>query len=77
MNHHQLERDIKHLEHVLPSISIANRPLPLSYWRDRVAALAGVVRVPSQADRLNRLREALCALEARQGDALQRHLQSR
>jgi hypothetical protein len=69
MNHQHLERDIRHLENVLPSIGSADRPLPLSYWRDRVAILSGVVRVPSQAERLNRLREALCALEARQGDA--------
>jgi hypothetical protein len=77
MNHHQLERDIKHLEHVLPSISTAERQLPLSYWRDRVATLSGAVRLASHADRLNRLREALCALESGQGQTVQGRLQQR
>ncbi len=68
MNHHQLEKDIEHLEHLLPSIATADRPLPLSYWRDRIDGLSGVARVPSQVNRVNRLKEALRALEARQKD---------
>jgi hypothetical protein len=63
MNHHQLEKDIEHLEHLLPRIATADRPLPLSYWRDRVDGLSGVVQVPSQVSRVNRLKEALRALE--------------
>ena len=31
MNHHQLEKDIEHLEHVISRISAADR-IPLSYW---------------------------------------------
>jgi hypothetical protein len=69
MHHHQLEKDIEHLEHVLPRIATADRPLPLSYWRDRVDGLSGVARVPAQVNRVKRLKEALRALEARQNDS--------
>ena len=69
MNHQQLEKDIDHLEHLLPRIATADRPLPLSYWRDRVDGLSGAARVPSQVNRVKRLNEALCALEARQQES--------
>jgi hypothetical protein len=69
MNHQQLEKDIEHLEHLLPRIATADRPLPLSYWRDRVDGLSGAARVPSQVNRVKRLNEALCALEARQQES--------
>ncbi|HEY1998150.1 hypothetical protein [Paraburkholderia sp.] len=64
MNHHQLEKDIEHLEHVISRISAADR-IPLSYWRNRIKSVANGVLVPSQASRVRRLNEALAALEAR------------
>lgn len=69
MNHLQIEKDIEHLEHVLPRIATADRPLPLSYWRDRVDGLSGAARLPSQVNRVKRLTEALRALEARQEES--------
>lgn len=64
MNHHQIEKDIQHLEHVITRLSGADR-IPLSYWRNRVDAVLTAELVPSQAVRVKRIREALCALEAR------------
>ncbi|MGF7133988.1 hypothetical protein P3T40_005489 [Paraburkholderia sp. EB58] len=64
MNHHQLEKDIEHLEHVIARISSADR-IPLSYWRGRLKLILGTAVVPSQASRLKRLNDALSALEAR------------
>jgi hypothetical protein len=64
MNHHQLERDIQHLEHVITRISAADR-IPLSYWRNRLKSVSDVVLVPSLASRVRRLHAALSALEAR------------
>ncbi|MGA3249960.1 MAG: hypothetical protein ABSD12_17670 [Paraburkholderia sp.] len=69
MNHLQLEKDIEHLENLLPRIATVDRPLPLSYWRDRVDGLSGVARVPSQVSRVKRLKEALRALEERAASA--------
>ncbi|MGF6244401.1 MULTISPECIES: hypothetical protein [Paraburkholderia] len=65
MNHHQLEKDIEHLEHVITRISAADR-IPLSYWRSRLKSILGAALVPSQASRLKRLNDALSALEARE-----------
>ena len=65
MNHHQLEKDIEHLEHVISHISAADR-IPLSYWRSRIKSVSDVALVPSQASRVKRLNEALSALEARE-----------
>lgn len=65
MNHHQLEKDIEHLEHVISRISAADR-IPLSYWRNRIRSVAEGVLVPSQASRVKRLNEALRALERRE-----------
>ena len=65
MNHHQLEKDIEHLEHVITRISAADR-IPLSYWRSRLKLILGAALVPSQASRLKRLNDALSALEARE-----------
>jgi hypothetical protein len=64
MNHHQLEKDIEHLEHVIARISSEDR-IPLSYWRDRIDRVLGAPLVPSQASRVKRLNEALRALEMR------------
>ncbi|NIE68156.1 hypothetical protein [Burkholderia sp. Ax-1719] len=64
MNHHQLEKDIEHLEQVVARLSGTDR-IPLSYWRGRVAAVSGADLVPSQLQRVKRLSEALCALERR------------
>jgi hypothetical protein len=63
MNHHQLEKDIEHLEHVIARISAADR-IPLSYWRGRVKSILGAALVPSQASRVRRLSDALSVLEA-------------
>ncbi len=64
MNHHQLEKDIEHLEHVIARLSAEDR-IPLSYWRDRIDRVLSAPLVPSQANRVKRLNEALRALEAR------------
>jgi hypothetical protein len=64
MNHHQLEKDIEHLEHVISHISAEDR-IPLSYWRNRIALVSGAVLVPAQASRVKRLDAALSALEER------------
>jgi len=64
MNHHQIEKDIQHLEHVIRRLSGADR-IPLSYWRNRVDSVPTAELVPSQAQRVKRISEALCALEAR------------
>lgn len=65
MNHHQLEKDIRHLEHVISHISAEDR-IPLSYWRNRIELVSGAVRMPTQASRVKRLNAALLALEKRQ-----------
>jgi hypothetical protein len=65
MNHHQLEKDIQHLEHVISHISAEDR-IPLSYWRSRIELVSGAVRVPAHASRVKRLNAALSALENRQ-----------
>lgn len=64
MNHHQLEQEILHLEHVIPRISSADG-IPLSYWRNRLKSVSDGALVPSQASRVRRLNDALSALEAR------------
>ena len=65
MNHQQLEKDIEHLEHVMPRISADDR-IPLSYWRNRVNSVSAAILVPSQASRVKRLNEALLVLEGLQ-----------
>jgi hypothetical protein len=65
MNHHQLEKDIEHLEHVISHISAEDR-IPLSYWRNRIELVSDAVKVPAHASRVKRLNAALSALENRQ-----------
>ncbi len=65
MNHDQIEKDIEHLERIISRISLADG-IPLSYWRNRTNSVSGAALVPSQADRVKKLSEALRALEARQ-----------
>ncbi|CAH2922709.1 MAG: Beta-lactamase class C-like and penicillin binding proteins (PBPs) superfamily [uncultured Paraburkholderia sp.] len=65
MNHHQLEKDIQHLEHVISHISAEDR-IPLSYWRNRIDSVSDAVRMPTQVNRIKRLNAALAALEERQ-----------
>ncbi|HZZ09880.1 MAG TPA: hypothetical protein VFE79_04260 [Paraburkholderia sp.] len=65
MNHHQLEKDIEHLEHVISHISAEDR-IPLSYWRTRINSVSGATLVPAQASRVKRLNAVLSELEARQ-----------
>ncbi|HEY1995844.1 hypothetical protein [Paraburkholderia sp.] len=69
MNHHQLEKDIEHLEHVMQRIGVPDRSLPLSYWRERVNSVTGAVCAPSLIKRVKRLDDALRALEAREQTA--------
>lgn len=64
MNHQQLEKDIQHLENVIARLSGSDR-IPLSYWRNRVDSVLTAELVPSQAQRVKRINEALRALEAR------------
>ena len=74
MNHHQLEKDIEHLEHIIARLSGRDR-IPLSYWRGRLASVSSANLVPSQALRVKRLDEALRVLESRleHESAQQRH----
>jgi hypothetical protein len=65
MNHHQLEKDIEHLEHVITHLSAEDR-IPLSYWRNRIKSVSDAALVPAQATRVKKLDAALLALEARQ-----------
>lgn len=64
MDHHQLEKDIEHLERIIARLSGHDR-IPLSYWRGRVDSVQCANLVPSQIQRVKRLSEALCALEHR------------
>lgn len=64
MNHHQLEKDIEHLERVIVRLSGKDR-IPLSYWRGRLESVSSAELVPSQVQRVKRLREALAELEQR------------
>lgn len=64
MNHHQIEKDIQHLEHIITRLSGSDR-IPLSYWRNRIESVPVAELVPSQALRVKRIREAISALEAR------------
>ncbi|WP_322030146.1 hypothetical protein [Paraburkholderia sp. J76] len=64
MNHHQLEKDIEHLEHIIGRLSGQDR-IPLSYWRGRLESVSSANLVPSQMQRVKRLNEALRALESR------------
>jgi hypothetical protein len=65
MNHHQLEKDILHLEHVITRISAADG-IPLSYWRNRLKSVSDAALVPSMMSRVRRLHVALSVLEARE-----------
>ncbi|WP_341319203.1 hypothetical protein WN982_30110 [Paraburkholderia sp. IMGN_8] len=64
MDHHQIEKDIRHLEQVLAHISGAEC-IPLSHWRARIDAIHAAVRVPAQLRRVRRLDEMLKQLEMR------------
>ena len=64
MNHHQLEKDIDHLERVIARLTGEDR-IPLSYWRGRLESVLSADLVPSQVQRVKRLRDALSALEQR------------
>lgn len=71
VNHHQLEKDIEHLEHVIARLSGQDR-IPLSYWRGRVESVMSADLVPSQVQRVKRLKEALCELEQRVDESRRR-----
>ncbi|MEM5434151.1 hypothetical protein [Paraburkholderia diazotrophica] len=64
MNHEQIEKDIEHLEHVISRISAADG-IPLSYWRGRIDSVSLAPLVPSQVRRVQKLSDALHALEVR------------
>lgn len=64
MNHHQLEKDIEHLEQVIARLS-GNDRIPLSYWRNRIETVSSANLVPSQVQRVKRLAQALAELEVR------------
>ncbi|CAB3796399.1 hypothetical protein LMG28688_04280 [Paraburkholderia caffeinitolerans] len=64
MNHHQLEKDIEHLEQVIARLS-GNDRIPLSYWRNRIESVSNANLVPSQIQRVKRLAQALGELEMR------------
>jgi hypothetical protein len=75
MNHHQLEKDIEHLERVIARLSSEDR-IPLSYWRGRLEMISSANLVPVQAQRVKRLNEALCALEDRARESLRSQTRS-
>jgi hypothetical protein len=68
INHHQLEKDIEHLEYVLSRFSGEDR-IPLSYWHGRLEAVMNADLVPSQLQRVKRLRDILGSLEQRMDDS--------
>jgi hypothetical protein len=56
MSHHQLEKDLTHLEQILPQL-VANNVLGLVYWRQRITALeTAQTLLPGSASRVTRLR---------------------
>ncbi|MFM0001363.1 hypothetical protein PQR57_10060 [Paraburkholderia dipogonis] len=56
MSHHQLEKDLAHLEHILPQL-VTNNVLGLVYWRQRITALeTAQTLLPGSARRVTRLR---------------------
>lgn len=67
VNHHQLEKDIEHLEYIVARLSGENR-IPLSYWYGRVESMLRADLVPSQLERVKRLKEQLHALQQREAD---------
>lgn len=62
MTHHDLDKEIAHLEYVFGQISNTDR-IPLSYWRNRLSSLPAVSPMPIQRSRLARLETTLQALE--------------
>jgi len=68
INHHQLEKDIEHLEYVLARFSGEDR-IPLSYWHGRLASVMNADLVPSQLQRVKRLQDILGALQQGVGES--------
>jgi hypothetical protein len=64
MNQRALETDLEHLEKVFTQIS-SDDPIPLSYWRKRVDDVSSAASAPAQRNRVQRLNDALRALEER------------
>lgn len=55
VSHHELEKDLTHLEHIVPRL-VATSALGLVYWRSRVTALRSVqALLPDGARRVARL----------------------
>jgi hypothetical protein len=55
VSHHQLEKDLTHLEHIVPQL-VANSALGLVYWRRRIASLeTAQALLPDGARRVTRL----------------------
>lgn len=63
MTHHDLDKEIAHLEYVFGLISRTDR-IPLSYWRTRLDSLPSSSLIPTQRNRLARLETTLRAIEA-------------
>jgi hypothetical protein len=60
MSHHQLEKDLTHLEHILPQL-VANSVLGLVYWRQRITALETAQTLPPGGAR--RVTRLLCMFD--------------
>lgn len=58
---HLLEKELIHLERVLPHVR--SGPFPPSYWRRRVAALNGAATQPRSRTRIARLEKILAEIE--------------
>ena len=70
MNCHQIEQDIRHLEHVIFRLSVLDPiPLSLSYWRNRVDAMQTVKLIPAQTLRVKRIRAAIWEIDEHIGTA--------
>jgi hypothetical protein len=55
LSHHQLEKDLKHLERVIPHLVVTG-PFELAYWRRRITALKSTQELlPEGTKRVTRL----------------------
>jgi hypothetical protein len=57
MLHHNVERELLHLERILPQMG--SGPFPTSYWQARIDALAPACKVAQFRIRLERLQRLL------------------
>ena len=66
MHPNLLEREIEHLEHVVPYISSNRDCIPLRYWQGRVDLLGESVSTEVLRLRVQALHKTLAALQSRE-----------